>query len=63
MANQYVNKVVVGAEVKLDLSQDTISPDKLAKTSPPTTSPVRPSWVPALWMWIPPMPQRQWRKS
>ena len=31
MANQYVNKVVVGAEVKLDLSQDTISPDKLAK--------------------------------
>ena len=31
MANQYVNKVVVGAEVKLDLSQDTISPDKLTK--------------------------------
>lgn len=31
MANQYVNKVVVGAEVELDLSQDTISPDKLAK--------------------------------
>lgn len=31
MSNQYVNKVVVGAEVKLDLSQDTISPDKLAK--------------------------------
>ena len=31
MANQYVNKVVVGADVKLDLSQDTISPDKLAK--------------------------------
>lgn len=31
MANQYVNKVVVGPEVKLDLSQDTISPDKLAK--------------------------------
>ena len=31
MANQYVNKVVVGAKVKLDLSQDTISPDKLAK--------------------------------
>ena len=29
MANTYVNKVVVGAEVKLDLSQDTISPDKL----------------------------------
>jgi hypothetical protein len=27
----YVNKVVVGAEVKLDLSQDTISPDKLEK--------------------------------
>lgn len=31
MANPYVNKVVVGADVKLDLSQDTISPDKLAK--------------------------------
>lgn len=31
MANMYVNKVVVGAEVKLDLSQDTISPDKLEK--------------------------------
>jgi hypothetical protein len=31
MANKYVNKVVVGAEVKLDLSQDTISPDKLTK--------------------------------
>ena len=31
MANTYVNKVVVGAEVKLDLSQDTISPDKLEK--------------------------------
>ena len=31
MANQYVNKVVVGADVKLALSQDTISPDKLAK--------------------------------
>lgn len=31
MANKYVNKVVVGADVKLDLSQDTISPDKLAK--------------------------------
>ena len=30
-ANKYVNKVVVGAEVKLHLSQDTISPDKLAK--------------------------------
>lgn len=31
MANQYVNKVIVGTEVKLDLTQDDITPDKLAK--------------------------------
>lgn len=31
MANQYVNKVIVGTEVKLDLTQDDIIPDKLAK--------------------------------
>lgn len=31
MGNMYVNKVIVGAEVKVDLTQDTISPDKLAK--------------------------------
>lgn len=30
MANQYVNKVIVGTEVKLDLTQDDITPDKLA---------------------------------
>lgn len=31
MANQYVNKVIVGTEVKLDLSQDDVTPDKLSK--------------------------------
>lgn len=31
MANQYVNKVIVGTEVKLDLTQDDITPDKLAE--------------------------------
>ena len=30
MANQYVNKVIIGYEVKLDLTQDDITPDKLA---------------------------------
>ena len=30
MANQYVNKVIIGSEVKLDLTQDAITPDKLA---------------------------------
>ena len=30
MANQYVNKVIIGPEVKLDLTQDDITPDKLA---------------------------------
>ena len=30
MANQYVNKVIIGSEVKLDLTQDDITPDKLA---------------------------------
>ena len=30
MANQYVNKVIVGSEVKLDLTKDDITPDKLA---------------------------------
>lgn len=30
MANQYVNKVIIGSEVKLDLMQDDITPDKLA---------------------------------
>ncbi|MGN1410282.1 MAG: hypothetical protein ACI4XJ_08905 [Eubacteriales bacterium] len=28
--NQYINKVIVGTETKLDLSADTITPDKLA---------------------------------
>ena len=30
MADQYVNKVISGSEVKLDLTQDDITPDKLA---------------------------------
>ena len=30
MANQYVNKVIVGSDVKLDLTQDDITADKLA---------------------------------
>lgn len=29
MANQHINKVIIGTEVKLDLSADTVSPDKL----------------------------------
>lgn len=31
MANQYVNKVIVGTEVKLDLTGDDVTPEKLAK--------------------------------
>lgn len=31
MANQYVNKVIIGADVKLDLTGDDVTPDKLAK--------------------------------
>ena len=31
MANQYVNKVIIGAEVKLDLTGDDVTPDKLTK--------------------------------
>ena len=31
MANQYVNKFILGTEVKFDLTQDDITPDKLAK--------------------------------
>lgn len=30
MANQYVNKVIIGTEVKLDLSQDDVTPANLA---------------------------------
>lgn len=30
MANQYVNKFIIGSEVKLDLTQDDITPDKLS---------------------------------
>ena len=31
MANQYVNKVVVGGETKLDLTGDTVTPEALAE--------------------------------
>lgn len=31
MANQYVNKVIIGTEVKLDLTNDDVTPDKLAE--------------------------------
>lgn len=31
MANQYVNKFILGTEVKFDLTQDDITPDKLAE--------------------------------
>lgn len=31
MANQYINKIVVGGETKLDLTGDTVVPEKLAK--------------------------------
>lgn len=30
MADQYVNKVIIGTEVKLDLTGDDVTPDKLA---------------------------------
>lgn len=31
MANKYVNKLIIGTETKFDLTQDDITPDKLAK--------------------------------
>lgn len=31
MANKYVNKMIVGTEVKFDLTQDDVTPDKLAE--------------------------------
>lgn len=30
MANKYVNKVIIGKDVKLDLTADSVTPDKLA---------------------------------
>lgn len=30
MANQYVNKIIIGTEVKIDLTGDDVTPDKLA---------------------------------
>lgn len=41
MANKYVNKLIVGTEVKLDLSGDTIVASDLKRASPRTTSPAR----------------------
>ena len=31
MANQYVNKVIIGTEVKMDLTGDDVTPEKLTK--------------------------------
>ncbi len=31
MANQFINKFILGTEVKFDLTQDDITPDKLTK--------------------------------
>ena len=31
MANQYLNKLIIGSEVKFDLTNDDITADKLAK--------------------------------
>lgn len=31
MASKYINKVIVGKETKLDLTADTVTPDKLAE--------------------------------
>ena len=31
MANKYINKFILGTEVKFDLTQDDITPDKLAQ--------------------------------
>lgn len=33
MPNKYVNKVVIGKETKLDLTADTVTPDKLVPTN------------------------------
>ena len=53
MANQYVNKVIIGKEVKLDLTADSVTPDKLAKgitahdkTGAPITGTRLRTWIP-----------------
>lgn len=53
MANQYVNKVIIGKEVKLDLTADSVTPDKLAKgitahdkTGAPIAAPTPRTWIP-----------------
>ena len=60
MANQYVNKVIIGKEVKLDLTADSVTPDKLAKgitahdkTGAPITGTSTP--VTRLSRWLPPI--------
>lgn len=62
MPNKYVNKVVIGKETKLDLTADTVTPDKLAKVSRRTTSPAPPLPVPARKTRIPAMPPQLWRR-
>ena len=60
MPNKYVNKVVIGKETKLDLTADTITPDKLAKGI--TISPARPLPAPAQKTLTPAMPPPLWRR-
>ena len=58
MANQYVNKVIIGKEVKLDLTADSVTPDKLAKgitahdkTGAPITGTIRRGSRPSKKLW------------
>lgn len=53
MANQYVNKVIIGKEVKLDLTADSVTPDKLAKGITAHDKTGAPSPAPTPRMWIP----------
>lgn len=62
MPNKYVNKVVIGKETKLDLTADTVTPDKLAKVSRHTISPARPLPAPAQKTLTPAMPPPLWQK-
>lgn len=55
MTNQYVNKVIIGTEVKLDLTQDDITPDKLAEALKPMTNLAHLSLVQAQRMLTPAM--------
>lgn len=62
MPNKYVNKVVIGKETKLDLTADTITPDKLAKgiTAHDKSGALLP--VPARKTRIPAMLPQLWRR-